>query len=37
VLKGAELSTFWPQLAALAVYATVMLTLASMRLSRQWT
>jgi ABC-2 type transport system permease protein len=37
VLKGAELSTFWPQLAALAVYATVMLSLASLRLSRQWT
>ena len=37
VLKGAELSTFWPQLAALAIYATVTLTLASMRLSRQWT
>jgi ABC-2 type transport system permease protein len=37
VLKGAVLSTFWPELAALAVYATVMLTLASVRLSRQWT
>ena len=37
VLKGAELSIFWPELAALAVYATVMLTLASVRLSRQWT
>jgi ABC-2 type transport system permease protein len=37
VLKGAELSIFWPELAALAVYAVVMLTLASVRLSRQWT
>jgi ABC-2 type transport system permease protein len=37
VLKGAELSTFWPQLAALAIYATLMLTLASRRLGRQWT
>ena len=37
VLKGADLSTFWTELAALAVYAAVMLTLASKRLSRQWT
>ena len=37
VLKGAELSTFWTQLVALAVYAALMLTLASKRLSRQWT
>jgi ABC-2 type transport system permease protein len=37
VLKGAELSTFWAQLAALALYAAVMLTLASKRLGRQWT
>ncbi len=36
VLKGAELSTYWMQLAALAVYAALMLTLASKRLSRQW-
>ena len=36
VLKGAELSTFWTQLVALAVYAALMLTLASMRLARQW-
>ena len=36
VLKGAELSAFWPQLAALALYAAVMLTLASKRLARQW-
>ena len=37
VLKGAELSVFWPQLAALALYAALMLTLASRRLARQWT
>ena len=37
VLKGAELSTFWTELAALAVYAALMLTLASRRLSSQWT
>ena len=37
VLKGAELSTFWTELAALAVYAALMLTLASRRLARQWT
>lgn len=37
VLKGAELATFWTQLAALALYAAVMLTLASKRLKRQWT
>lgn len=36
VLKGADLSVFWPQLAALGVYAAVMLALASARLSRQW-
>lgn len=37
VLKGAELSTYWTQLAALAIYAALMLTLASKRLARQWT
>lgn len=36
VLKGAELPAFWPQLVALAIYASLMLTLASMRLRRQW-
>jgi ABC-2 type transport system permease protein len=36
VLKGADLSAFWPQLAALGLYAAVMLTLASARLNRQW-
>jgi ABC-2 type transport system permease protein len=37
VLKGAELSAFWTELGALAVYAAVMLALASRRLARQWT
>ena len=36
VLKGAEISTFWTELVALAVYAALMLTLASRRLARQW-
>jgi ABC-2 type transport system permease protein len=36
VLKGAEVSAFWQQLLALAIYASVMLTLASIRLRRQW-
>ena len=36
VLKGAELSAFWTELAALAIYAALMLTLASRRLARQW-
>jgi ABC-2 type transport system permease protein len=36
VLKGADVSTFWVELVALAVYATLMLTLASKRLARQW-
>jgi ABC-2 type transport system permease protein len=37
VLKGAELPVFWTELGALAVYAALMLTLASKRLARQWT
>jgi drug efflux transport system permease protein len=37
VLKGAGLSIFWTQLVALAIYAALMLTLASRRLNRQWT
>jgi ABC-2 type transport system permease protein len=37
VLKGAELSTFWTELVALAAYAAFMLTLASRRLRSQWT
>jgi ABC-2 type transport system permease protein len=36
VLKGADLATFWVELVALAVYAALMLTLASKRLARQW-
>jgi ABC-2 type transport system permease protein len=36
VLKGAELSTFWFDLAALGAFALVILTLASRRLARQW-
>jgi ABC-2 type transport system permease protein len=36
VLKGAELSAFWHDLAALAIFATVMLALASVRLAREW-
>ena len=37
VLKGAGLSIFWTQLVALAIYAGLMLALASRRLNRQWT
>jgi drug efflux transport system permease protein len=37
VLKGAGIAVFWPELAALAVYAAFMLTMASRRLHRQWT
>jgi ABC-2 type transport system permease protein len=37
LLKGAELPMFWPDLAALALYAAFMLTMASRRLKRQWT
>ncbi|HEY0284165.1 MAG TPA: ABC transporter permease [Vicinamibacterales bacterium] len=36
VLKGADLSAFWIDLAALALYAALMLTLAAKRLARQW-
>jgi len=37
VLKGAGIGAFWPQLVALAVYATFMLGMAARRLKRQWT
>jgi ABC-2 type transport system permease protein len=37
VLKGAGIQVFWPQLVALVIYATFMLTMASLRLKRQWT
>jgi drug efflux transport system permease protein len=36
VLKGAELHAFWTDLAALAIFATFMLALASLRLGRAW-
>jgi ABC-2 type transport system permease protein len=36
VLKGAELAAFWTDLLALAIFAAVMLALASIRLSREW-
>jgi ABC-2 type transport system permease protein len=36
VLKGAEIQSFAMDLAALAIFAVVMLALASARLSRQW-
>jgi ABC-2 type transport system permease protein len=36
VLKGAPLATFWPELMALTIFATVVLGLASLRLRRQW-
>lgn len=37
VLKGADVTVFWRELAALAVFAALTLTLASVRLRRQWT
>ena len=36
VLKGVGAEVFWPQLVALAVFAAVVLTLASLRLKREW-
>ncbi len=36
VLKGADLLAFWSDLVALAIFALVMLTLASVRLKREW-
>jgi ABC-2 type transport system permease protein len=36
VLKGAGLEAFWEQLVWLAVFSTVALTLASLRLRREW-
>jgi ABC-2 type transport system permease protein len=36
VLKGADLSAFWQQLVALAIFATVATTLASLRLRKEW-
>jgi ABC-2 type transport system permease protein len=37
LLKGVGLQIVWPQLAALGVYSSVALLLASVRLRRQWT
>jgi ABC-2 type transport system permease protein len=36
VLKGVGVVAFWQELVALAVFATVILMLASLRLRRQW-
>jgi ABC-2 type transport system permease protein len=36
VLKGVDIAAFWPDLVALGIFATVMLTLAAVRLSREW-
>jgi len=36
VLKGADITAFWQQLVALAIFATVALGLASFRLRREW-
>lgn len=36
VLKGADITAFWQQMMALAIFATVALGLASLRLRREW-
>ena len=36
VLKGTGATVFWQELAALAIFATVVLSLASLRLRREW-
>ena len=36
VLKGAGIEAFWQDLAALAIFATIALGLASVRLAREW-
>ena len=36
VLKGAGLTAFWQDMAALAIFATVAMALASLRLRREW-
>lgn len=36
VLKGVGVAVFWQELAALAVFASVVLALASLRLKREW-
>ena len=37
VLKGAGIGAFWEDLVALSIFATMVLTLAAVRLRRQWT
>jgi ABC-2 type transport system permease protein len=36
VLKGADITAFWQQLGALAIFATIAMGLASLRLRREW-
>ena len=36
VLKGADITAFWQDMMALAIFATVALSLASLRLRREW-
>jgi ABC-2 type transport system permease protein len=36
VLKGAGVDAFWQDMLALAIFATVALGLASLRLKREW-
>lgn len=36
VLKGADITAFWQDLAALAIFATILMGLASLRLKREW-
>jgi ABC-2 type transport system permease protein len=36
VLKGSPIALFWPELAALAVFALAVLTLAAVRLRKEW-
>ena len=36
VLKGADITAFWQDLMALGIFATVTLSLASLRLKREW-
>jgi ABC-2 type transport system permease protein len=36
VLKGADITAFWQDMMALAIFATVALSLASLRLKREW-
>lgn len=36
VLKGADITAFWQQLLALAIFATIATALASLRLRREW-